>query len=111
MEAKKVIAIQAARKRKNEHMAEIYRIISVCLGRPPQPTEAFTWEFVDKNKKYHSVKTTPLDFYKGSGFGASQWISLSRAFFQNHLLKSGSDKGLQYTIHEMSHTNYIRLKS
>ncbi|KAK8749943.1 hypothetical protein OTU49_015141 [Cherax quadricarinatus] len=42
-------------------MSEIYRIVSICLGIPPQ---TFTWEYYDKAKAYHKVgPLTPLEFY------------------------------------------------
>lgn len=42
-------------------MSEIYRIVSICLGIPPQ---TFTWEYYDKSKAYHKVgPLTPLEFY------------------------------------------------
>ncbi|GAA5912688.1 hypothetical protein JCM6882_005762 [Rhodosporidiobolus microsporus] len=62
---KKALAAQAARKRKEEQMAEVFRILAIALGQPPKPTDEFTWEYYSKaDKKYHSVKTTPLEFYK-----------------------------------------------
>lgn len=42
-------------------MKEIYRIVSICLGIPP---ETFTWEYYDKSKAYHKIgPVTPLEFY------------------------------------------------
>lgn len=42
-------------------MKEIYRIVSICLGIPP---ETFTWEYYDKSKTYHKIgPITPIDFY------------------------------------------------
>lgn len=42
-------------------MKEIYRIVSICLGIPP---ETFTWEYYDKSKTYHKIgPVTPLEFY------------------------------------------------
>ncbi|GAA5823090.1 hypothetical protein JCM11251_007482 [Rhodosporidiobolus azoricus] len=62
---KKALAVQAARKRKEEQMAEVFRILTIALGQPPKPTDEFTWSYYSKtDKKYHEVKTTPLDFYK-----------------------------------------------
>ncbi|KAK4702450.1 bleomycin hydrolase, partial [Phenoliferia sp. Uapishka_3] len=83
---KKEIAIQSARKRKVEQMEEIYRILAITLGTPPKPDEPFTWEYYSssspdstlaKDKKYHSVTMTPLDFYKKMGcVDVSKAISL-----------------------------------
>jgi len=51
---------------KNDMMADIYRIVSICLGTPP---ETFTFEYYDKDKKYHRIPegsqgVTPLKFYQ-----------------------------------------------
>ena len=45
----------------SDMMAEIYRIVGICLGIPPVK---FTWEYIDKSKQYQSVESiSPLDFY------------------------------------------------
>jgi len=42
-------------------MAEVYRIVGICLGVPPI---TFTWEYTDKAKQVQSVgPISPLDFY------------------------------------------------
>ena len=33
-------------------MKEVYRIVGICLGIPPQ---TFTWEYVDKTKQVSSI--------------------------------------------------------
>lgn len=43
---------------------EIHRLLVLFLGSPPGPNDTFKWEFVDKDKKYHAIETTPLKFYK-----------------------------------------------
>lgn len=44
------------------HMSEIYNIVGICLGIPP---EKFTWEYYDKSKKYLSIgPIKPTDFYE-----------------------------------------------
>ncbi|GLH10551.1 Bleomycin hydrolase [Gryllus bimaculatus] len=44
-----------------QQMAEVYRIVGICLGIPP---ETITWEYYDKSKQYNCVgPVTPLDFY------------------------------------------------
>lgn len=46
----------------NEQMGEIYRIVGICLGIPD---ETFTWEYYDKSKGYHCIKSIrPIDFYE-----------------------------------------------
>ena len=44
-------------------MEEVYRILAITLGTPLKPEESFTWEYYSKDKKFHSVTTTPLEFY------------------------------------------------
>lgn len=57
------------RKKKEEFMREIYNILTVCLGVPPSPTKAFTWEYYDKDNKARSWTGTPREFYKTFGEG------------------------------------------
>lgn len=46
----------------DEMIEQIYRVINICLGTPP---ETFTWEFRDKEKNYHKIgPITPLEFYQ-----------------------------------------------
>ncbi|CEQ39782.1 SPOSA6832_01334, partial [Sporobolomyces salmonicolor] len=75
----------------------VYRILTICCGAPPKPDEnvreirsslshppinhsscrEFVWEFADKDKKYHRVLTTPLDFArKHAGYNPSDTISI-----------------------------------
>ncbi|KAI5268624.1 bleomycin hydrolase [Manis pentadactyla] len=43
-------------------MEEIFRVVSVCMGNPP---ETFTWEYRDKDKNYQKIgPITPLEFYR-----------------------------------------------
>ncbi|XP_064620531.1 bleomycin hydrolase-like [Lineus longissimus] len=52
----------ALKETREKMMETIYRIVSICLGSPP---ETFTWEYYDKEKKYHKVgPITPREFYK-----------------------------------------------
>lgn len=45
-----------------EQMAEIYRIVGICMGIPD---EKFKWEYYDKSKAYHCVgPIKPVDFYE-----------------------------------------------
>lgn len=76
--ARKAIAVDSLRRLKGQQMEEVYRILSIFLGPPPSPSTSFTWEFYDKSKKLHTVKTTPLKFYKevAAGFDAEDCISL-----------------------------------
>jgi len=49
---------------KNSQVKEIYKYLTIFLGVPPQPTEKFTFEYYDKDKKYQKLTSTPLDFLK-----------------------------------------------
>lgn len=46
----------------NYQMSEIYNVVGICLGIPP---ETFTWEYYDKSKKFNSVgPIKPTEFYE-----------------------------------------------
>ena len=47
---------------KDRMMREIHLILTVMLGPPPGPSAEMTWEFYDKDDKFGSLTTTPLDF-------------------------------------------------
>lgn len=48
--------------RKEKNIKEIYSILCSCFGIPPK---TFTFEYVDKDKKYNIIKDlTPMKFYK-----------------------------------------------
>lgn len=49
---------------KTQQVKEIYKYLTIFLGVPPQPTEKFTFEYYDKDKKYNKLTSTPLDFLK-----------------------------------------------
>jgi bleomycin hydrolase len=47
---------------KERMMEEMYRILSICTGSPP---DTFTWRYYDKEKKFHTVgPMTPVEFYQ-----------------------------------------------
>lgn len=56
--------ITAARKKKEEFMSEVYRILSITLGVPPNATETFTYEYYDTDNKFQTFVGTPIEFYK-----------------------------------------------
>lgn len=43
-------------------MQEIHSILTIMLGPPPAPSEAFTWEYYDADGKYNKVEKTPVEF-------------------------------------------------
>lgn len=53
---------EAIKARINDQMQQIYKIVGICLGIPP---DTFVWEYQDKSKAYKSVgPVTPLEFYE-----------------------------------------------
>lgn len=49
-------------KQREELLAEVYRILSIALGTPPETVD---FEYRDKDKKYHIDRNlTPMEFYK-----------------------------------------------
>lgn len=49
---------------KEKMMKEISLIMTLLLGPPPSPHDAFTWQYSDKNGKPHELKITPGAFAK-----------------------------------------------
>ena len=66
------------REMKSNMLEEIYNILMICLGEPP---ESFHFEYVDKNGVYHADRNlTPKSFYeKYIGRNLSQMVSLLNA--------------------------------
>ncbi|KAG0143619.1 hypothetical protein CROQUDRAFT_660951 [Cronartium quercuum f. sp. fusiforme G11] len=71
-------ALRATRQAKETMMGQIFHCLAIALGTPPNPTETFRWDYVDKTGKAHTLVSTPLDFYHKhtAGFKASEYISL-----------------------------------
>lgn len=59
-----VAAKQDVETVKTRQIKEVHRLLTMFLGSPPGPSDPIVWEYVDKDKKYHSLNTTPLGFYK-----------------------------------------------
>ena len=54
--------ITELRKQKEEMMTNIYKMLCICLGTPP---ETFNWQVRNKKKKFKRFNNlTPMDFYK-----------------------------------------------
>ncbi|KJZ75933.1 hypothetical protein HIM_04757 [Hirsutella minnesotensis 3608] len=49
---------------KAKMMREVQQIITLLLGPPPKPTEAFTWQYNDKDGRAHQLTITPRGFAK-----------------------------------------------
>ena len=43
-------------------LKDIYRVLALCLGEPPVE---FAWRYKDKDGNVHTLKSTPMEFYKG----------------------------------------------
>lgn len=55
------MSVEAQNQQKMEMLAEIYRILVLTLGEPP---ESFTWQYKDKEGKISVAKTySPKEFY------------------------------------------------
>jgi bleomycin hydrolase len=76
------LALRAAKQdhqqMKNKMLAEIYQMLAICLGTPPQ---RFDFEYRDKDDVFHrDAGLTPLDFYKKYGGQAlDQYVSIINA--------------------------------
>lgn len=53
---------QAQRARKDEQMAEVYRLLVIPLGTPPQPDTKFTYNYRNRDGKFISIRSTPKKF-------------------------------------------------
>ncbi|POY74297.1 putative Bleomycin hydrolase [Rhodotorula taiwanensis] len=70
-------ALEVARRKKEEMLKVIYRILTINLGTPPKPDQLFLWEFKDKKGDYQTIQTTPLEFARiHSGYDVSNTVSL-----------------------------------
>ena len=45
-------------------MQEIHCILTLMLGPPPKPDDKFTWQYYDKEDKFHEESVTPLALAK-----------------------------------------------
>ena len=79
---KKGIDIKALRKEKEKMMSEIYTMLCICLGNPP---EKFDWQTRDKKNKFvRLTDLNPIDFYnKHSGVKLKDKICLIHAPMSN----------------------------
>ncbi|MDB4126284.1 C1 family peptidase [Candidatus Marinimicrobia bacterium] len=79
---KKGINIKALRTEKKKMMSEIYTMLCICLGNPP---EKFDWQTRDKKNKFvRLTDLNPIDFYnKHSGVKLKDKICLIHAPMSN----------------------------
>lgn len=57
----------SVRKLKSKFMQEIFNTLSLALGSPPKPDESLSWEYYDRDNKYHQWNGTPKQFYDQFG--------------------------------------------
>ena len=73
----KTVSTASINSLKEKFVREMYGVIALALGEPPKPNDSFTWEYYDKTGKFHSVSTTPINFYKELvGYDAGSHFSL-----------------------------------
>ncbi|ODQ81282.1 hypothetical protein BABINDRAFT_160651 [Babjeviella inositovora NRRL Y-12698] len=73
----RVAALQDITELRTAYQKELYRLLCMFFGVPPGPDEAFTWEYHDKDKAYHSIESTPLKFASEIlGYDGSEAVSL-----------------------------------
>ncbi|PWZ03236.1 peptidase C1B, bleomycin hydrolase [Testicularia cyperi] len=63
-ETRAATVLQAQRARKEEQMAEVYRMLVITLGTPPKPDDEFTYQYRDKSGKFCTIKATPRSFLR-----------------------------------------------
>ncbi|KAJ2894530.1 putative bleomycin hydrolase protein [Zalerion maritima] len=70
---------------KDKVMRDIHLILTVTLGPPPSPSSDFTWEYIDKHGKTHTLSTSPKNFAKDiapSSF-SSHPVKITSAVIEN----------------------------
>ena len=69
---------EALRAEKKAMMAEVYRMLCICMGKPPK---TFDLEYRDKDKEFHrDTNLTPHSFYeKYIGWNLDDYVSLINA--------------------------------
>jgi bleomycin hydrolase len=69
--------METVNQMRQEFLKEVHRILVIAFGVPPAADEEITWEFTDKDKKFHRVHITPLQLYKEYGkVDANEYFSL-----------------------------------
>lgn len=68
-------SLDELRDMKDHFLEEVYRILALCLGKPPVN---FTWEYTDKNSKFHRISNiTPLEFFNEYvGMKLDEYVSI-----------------------------------
>ena len=64
----------ALQARKVEMLKDVYRLLALNLGLPP---EEFVWRYEDKDNKVHEAKYTPQSFYKDvAGVNLADYVAI-----------------------------------
>lgn len=77
---------------KTSIVRDVFGILALSLGAPPKPDGKFTWNYLNKENKYNSVTTTPLEFYRDN-VGVVAYPSLSAPASKIGLPLLASEKG------------------
>lgn len=74
----KGVAMDDLRKEKDQMMSTIYKMLCICLGKPPK---TFTFEVMDKDRKFiRDASITPKEFFdKYVGWNLNDYVSLINA--------------------------------
>ena len=95
----KIREMAAAGKKEKELRAEkvtvlkdVYRVLALCLGEPPVE---FAWRYKDKEGNIQTVKSTPMEFYKGiipADYDSQSYIMImndpTRPYYQVYDIKN-----------------------
>ena len=83
-----------------QKMADLYRIVGICLGVPPQ---TFTWEYYTKTKEFSSIgPVTPLDFYikyVKPIFNVDDKVSIAEQYLKLGMKYKWSEAGIDPLLH------------
>lgn len=78
----------------------------LSLGAPPKPDDTFTWNYNEKDGKFHSVTSTPLEFYKDN-IGAVSYIGTPKL----GLPEKANGIGNRFSLVNDPRNPYMRLLS
>jgi bleomycin hydrolase len=59
--------LTSLRRLKSKFLAEVFTTLTIALGTPPKPDEKLTWDYNDRDGKFHTWSGTPLEFYEKWG--------------------------------------------
>lgn len=91
------------KQEKMKTLKDVYRVLSICLGTPP--TE-FTWKFKDNDGKIQTVKSTPVEFFRGiipEGYDPDNYVMImndpTREYYKIYEIQNyrNSIEGINWT--------------